>query len=107
MSYLRELQDEIATWGRKNFPDRTERTMLLTLMDELGELTRSVLKRDAGIRSEEDNDVTIYEAVGDIAFSLIEFCNFHDIDVERCMHDAWIEVRKMDWADKKIRFPIR
>lgn len=100
MSYLRKLQDEIATWGRKNFPDRTERTMLLTLMDELGELTRSVLKLDAGIRCG-DNDATIYEAVGDIAFTLIEFCNYHDIDVERCLHDVWTEVRKMDWADKK------
>lgn len=104
MSYLRELQDEIATWGRKNSRDHTERTMLLTLMDELGELTRSVLKRDAGIRSG-DNDATIYEAVGDIAFTLIEFCNYHDIDVERCLHDVWTEVRKMDWADKKIPVP--
>ncbi len=74
---LDEIQREHALWIKKNFPSRPDKSFhpLLGVVEEVGELSHAVLKRDQGIRLNENHGENIKDAVGDIVIYLLDFCN--------------------------------
>ena len=70
-----KLQKEHAVWSKKNFGEQDLEDYELGLIEEVGELAHSVLKRKQGIRNNENHDELIKDAIGDITIYLIGFCN--------------------------------
>lgn len=98
MSTLKTLQSELEPWQARNFPGRPSWQPLLGMMEELGELSHSFLKRAQGIRTTEDHDAGIKDAVADVVVYLADFCNAEGIDLEKEIIDTWAQVRQRDWA---------
>ena len=96
---LRELQEEIAEWARYNFPKEDVLDCMLGLSEEVGELSRSILKSRQGIRgTEAEHKAAAAEEVGDILIFLFEFCTKMNLDLEKCLRDKWAKVRLRDWV---------
>lgn len=93
-----DFQAEQELWVRRNFPGRTCFHPLLGLQEEVGELAHHVLKRDQGIRLEEDHDAGIRDAVADIFIYLADFCTAEELDLGECITETWAKVRQRDWV---------
>ena len=78
-----KLQKEHKEWSIKNFGEQDIEDYQLGLIEEVGELAHSVLKRKQGIRNNENHDEMIKDAIGDITIYLIGFCNCKNIDIEK------------------------
>lgn len=70
---LQNIQAEVAAWSQKNFGDQPAWRPLLGIGEELGELNHAYLKREQGIRQDEDHDAAMRDAVGDIVIFLCDF----------------------------------
>jgi len=98
MTSLGELQHELKTWQKHNFPGRDAWEPLVGVMEESGELAHAHLKRHQGIRgTPEDLDEAAKDAVGDIIVYLADYCNARGFDLQGCLNAAWFEVRQRDW----------
>ena len=95
---LDKLQEENATWVHKNFPGRPWYQPVLGLMEELGELSHSTLKREQKIRLDELHNAKIKDAIGDIVIYLLDFCNTEGVLLSDCINVAWNEVKDRDWT---------
>lgn len=82
MKTLQEIQIEQRAWALKNFGERPSWHPLMGVMEELGELAHSLLKREQGIRgTRAEHDANIRDAVGDIMIFLMDFCSCEDVIV--------------------------
>lgn len=105
---LVDFQAQQETWSRRNFPGQFEKgneyQPLLGVAEEVGELCHAHLKRDQSIRgmTEDQFLAKAGDAVGDIMIYLASYCNANELELNRCLEDAWAEVSKRDW----IKFPI-
>ncbi len=71
-------QKELYNWMMKNFGKGVSKEQLIHqqlagMIEELGELTHSLLKKEQSIRLDENHDENIEDAIGDI---MIYGCNF-------------------------------
>lgn len=100
---IRVLQKDQKEWGIKNFPENKGKPyrMLLGVGEEMGELFHSHLKREQGIRTDEDHETKIADAVGDIVIYLAAYCNEMGLDFSTCVGLAWDEVKQRDWSRHK------
>ncbi len=99
---LSSLQNAVRDWALHNFgPGQWWHRMLL-LMEELGELAHALLKKEQGIRLEEDHVAKAKDAVGDLAISLADFCNSMGWNFEELVAATWAEVKKRDWTVEKM-----
>ena len=81
---LSELQKVVDTWIRRSGGYWSELEILGRLIEELGELSHALRKRDVeGVREE----------VGDLLFTLIAFSNKLNINLEKSLLDA---IKKYD-----------
>ena len=94
---LRKLQEEQVEWVKHNFGDRPAYWPLLGIFEEAGELAHAFLKREQGIRLNENHDEAIKDAVGDIVLFLSDFCQAEGIDFQSVVENTWNEVKKRDW----------
>lgn len=94
---LDRIQNEQAAWSRHNFGDRPSWQPLLGLQEEIGELAHHYLKREQGIRLEEDHDAEIKDAAADIVIYLLDFCNAEGIQLSKELDATWEQVKKRDW----------
>ena len=94
---LHEIQKEVRIWVDKNFPDSPIHQPILGLMEELGELSHAVNKREQKVRLNEDYKADVFDAVGDIVIYLMHFCNIEGIDLMSCIEKVWGKVKKRDW----------
>lgn len=93
------LQDAHAKWAGYNFPCATPVQALLGVVEEVGELSHAVLKREQGIRGSTDShDEAIEDAVGDIVLYLAHFCTLSHIDMNDAVTKTWREVNERDWV---------
>ena len=119
---LSQLQAEVQRWALRNFPTTTSVQPLLGVGEEVGELAEPIsddprlgglivllgrmhhafLKREQGIRTNEDHNADIKDAVGDIVIYLAHFCALEGISLDDCVNRAWDEVKKRDWRHEKI-----
>lgn len=98
---LDSLQQEVGRWALRNFPDATSVQPLLGIGEEVGELDHAFLKRLQGIRTNEDHDANIKDAVADIIIFLAHFCALEGISLDDCVNRAWEEVKKRDWRHEE------
>lgn len=98
---LSQLQIKAYAWTRRNFPGGKPYQPLLGLIEELGELAHAHLKRDQGIRTNEDHQAKEIDAVGDIFIYLMDYCNRNDLDLTYCILKTWAEVSQRNWLDHK------
>jgi NTP pyrophosphatase (non-canonical NTP hydrolase) len=99
---LKQIQEEVKVWEKKNFGDRPGWQPLLGLQEEVGELAHHYLKRAQGIRISEDHNAGIADAVADIVIYLLDFCNTEGIDLEATLKATWQEVSKRDWTKNRL-----
>lgn len=100
---LRTLQDEHQEWLEHNFPNQESHDALLGIVEEVGELAHSHLKKNQGIRgTDRDHVVAIRDAIGDIVIYLASYCNTNGYVFDECVEDAWQEVLVRDWQANKV-----
>jgi NTP pyrophosphatase (non-canonical NTP hydrolase) len=95
---LARLQAEHRRWLEHNFPDQQPHDGLLGMVEEIGELAHAHLKRQQGIRTNEDHDAAVRDALGDVLIYMLSYCNTNGLDLAECVEDAWAEVAARDWA---------
>ena len=101
---LFELQVAVKSWADHNFPDAKPHMPLLGLVEEVGELSHSHLKREQGIRgSSESHFAAAVDAVGDILIFLADYCNRNEIDMGRALEITWEKVSQRDWQADPVK----
>jgi len=92
------LQREVGAWSQRNFGDQPAWCPLLGVVEEVGELSHSYLKRSQGIRgTDAEHLLAMEDAVGDIVIYLADFCNRMGFDMAELVATAWREVKERDW----------
>lgn len=83
---FKQLQKDHKTWAFNNFGEQDVNDYALGLIEEVGKLAHSVLKRKQGIRNTEDHDSLIRDAIGDITIYLVGFCTGYNKELTHsCM----------------------
>lgn len=96
---LQDIQKEVYQWSKQNFGDQPSWRPLLGIGEELGELNHAYLKRAQGIRTNEDHEEGIRDAVADIMIYLCDFCSRENIDLEEELIATWDRVKKRNWKE--------
>lgn len=96
------MQEEVREWAQRNFPNEVEHHLVMGMTEELGELAHAVLKREMCIRTNEDHDAAVRDAVGDLCVFLMEFCNLNNIVLDECVRSVWDQVRRRDWKRNAV-----
>ncbi len=97
---LKKLQEEHKKWIEYNFPNATSDMQFKGVVEEVGELSHALLKREQGIRgSKEQHERDIKDAIGDIIIFLSGLCIKENLSLEECVFDTWAEVKKRDWIE--------
>jgi len=92
------LQSEIKQWSERNFPNRDPLDAFLGVVEEVGELSHTLLKYRQGIRgSKLSYQEALIDAVGDITIYLIDFCIRYELDYNMCVQKTWERVKMRDW----------
>lgn len=110
---LEKYQSEIGEWAYDNFGrpkliSRAEHDFihtndpLLGMMEELGELCRSVLKSKQKIRIGEDHLAKEKDAIGDLMIFLLDYCNRRGFSASEILKITWEEVSKRDWVNDPV-----
>jgi len=94
---LKKLQEEQKSWVNHNFGERPSWHPLLGVVEEVGELAHAYLKREQGIRVEEDHTENAKDAVADIVIYLADFCSAEGFDLQQIVQDTWDLVKQRDW----------
>jgi NTP pyrophosphatase (non-canonical NTP hydrolase) len=98
MMTFRDLQWEQARWCARNFPNSTPMQPFMGLVEEVGELSHCLLKREQGIRGTyEEHTESLKDAVGDILIYLVDLCTKNGLDIQECIETTWNDVSKRDW----------
>jgi NTP pyrophosphatase (non-canonical NTP hydrolase) len=98
-----ELQLQQFAWVNHNFPDQLEDPLrqddsFIGMVEELGEIARSILKLRQGIRGTEEKWLRERkDGVGDLVIFLCSFCNSYGLSLQECVETTWAEVRERDW----------
>jgi len=96
-STLDRIQREQFEWSRKNFGDHPAWHPLLGLQEEIGELSHAYLKKTQNIRTDEDHDEAMKDAVADIVIYLVDFCSTIGYRLESELVSTWEKVKQRDW----------
>ena len=85
MSYA-DIEIRIIQWAeaRKIIPNSNPESQLLKAVSEIGELADATIKKDRE---------AIVDSVGDVMVCLINYCALQDIDLVKCMHMAYAEIK--------------
>jgi len=104
MKSLEQIQSEHTKWVLDNFGKHDQFEPLLGIVEEVGELAHSILKRRQGIRqgSSESHEAKIKDAIGDIAIYLMDFARCQGYELSEAIAETWQQVKKRDWR----KFPI-
>lgn len=99
MNNLQVIQSELREWHDKNFPYSTAEDMLIGIMEEVGELAHTNLKRrQLGLVEQGDKE---QDAIGDIVIFLMSYCNKRELDIASIIARTWNVVRQRDYG--KVR----
>ncbi len=99
-SNLGVFQEHVAMWRAKQpFAKAPSHTLLLGVMEEVGELSHAHLKTEQGIRgTKEEHDAKKRDAIGDILVFLAGYCEQEGFQLEQCRQEAWDQVKDRDWT---------
>lgn len=122
MNTLTLIQKEMRGWQKHNFPNRGVHIPLLGMGEEIGELAHvsednsqhivelcrtlgklyhAHIKKEQGIRKNEDHDKNKKDAIADIMIYLIDYSNDHGYILYEILADVWAQVSSRDW----VKFP--
>lgn len=101
MNFLDIIQAEHKKWTDKNFPGAPAWQSFVGMTEELGELAHAFLKNEQGIRLNEDHEMKMKDAIGDIIIYSLHFCSLHNWQLSDIIRDTWQEVRERDWQKNK------
>jgi len=84
MALIRE--NEIIQWAAEKglISPENQKSQLLKTMEELGEVSRAVLK---------DKQEEFIDGVGDVLVTLIILCECRNVKIEDCLEAAWNEIK--------------
>ena len=120
---IRQLQRDLATWQRRNFPTAKRLEPVVGIAEEVGEawevvlqlaafgqLTATVgrvchaaLKHDQGIRgTKEELQAKLQDAIGDLFIFMVNICNLFEIDLQQVVNETWAVVSKRNWQADPI-----
>ena len=95
---LSDLQAEVRPWAEHNFPDAQPHWPLLGAVEEIGELSHSMLKSLQGIRGTlEEHEAAMKDAVADCIIFFAHFANLLEFDLGDVVFETWEKVRQRDW----------
>lgn len=97
LDILTEVQREHKDWHKHNFGHVPSWMPMLGMMEELGELAHALLKQEQKIRTNEDHDENIKDAIGDLLIFTIGLANTLGLDLRSVLAETWVKVRKRDW----------
>lgn len=101
------LQEQINAWHNKNFSDSNAIRQQLNLTEEVGELSRAIIKMDQGIRgSQADWLAEAKKEVGDVLISLSNVAGALGIDIQEAWEERWATISQRDWTKDKIQHGI-
>ena len=98
-----ELQKEMYDWKIKNFGQSVNggMDMLLGVIEEIGELSHSVLKKYQGIRTD-GSDFYIKDSIGDIFIFIMQYLSENSIEYDE-MHKYYFDLdMKFESVEKYI-----
>ena len=86
MNELDELEDLITEWAKEKgiMGDSTSKDQLFKTLEELGELTRAIIKGDR---------VKTIDGYGDVLVTLIIGMRLEGLDARTCLNHAWDEIK--------------
>jgi NTP pyrophosphatase (non-canonical NTP hydrolase) len=97
---LDQLQIEVHEWAIENFGDVTSDNSFFGMVEELGELSRAILKQRQGIKGTyEEHEADKRDAIGDILIFMADFCTRQNISIQECLEEAWSKVKLRDWKN--------
>jgi NTP pyrophosphatase (non-canonical NTP hydrolase) len=99
---FKDLQEQSYAWIQHNFPNNNGDDPLFGIMEELGEVTHSHLKRKQNIRTNENHEELIKDGIGDLVIYLCDYCNQNGLDLEECINIAANTAFSRDW----IKYPV-
>ena len=78
-----KIQREVGSWAWKNFKEKASgMNPLLGIIEEIGELSKAILKKDQGIRgTPEKHDRDAVDAIGDIMIYLMNHLNVVHLEI--------------------------
>lgn len=97
-----DMQYRLSAWASDTFGDNTENPPMycvLGMIEELGELSHSLLKSKQGIRSNEDHEELMKDAVGDIVMFMMDFCSRMGWSLSEIIEEVFEEVIERDWKN--------
>ena len=97
MKSINRIQMEMIPWHNHNFPDAPLWQPVMGAVEEVGALCHAALKQAQGIRTNEDHDKNIDDAIGDIVIYLMHVCNIRGKFLEDIVENTWSKVSQRDW----------
>lgn len=100
---LSELQSERNDWVARNFPNDSLDHSFKGVVEEVGELSHHLLKREQGIRGDEEfHTVEIRDAVCDLVIFAAGIATHEGFDFGEAVQETWDRVKNRNWvADPK------
>jgi NTP pyrophosphatase (non-canonical NTP hydrolase) len=103
---MERWQRPLAEWQERELPceDKDKQILRVTVgaAEEMGEVSRCVLKRSQQIRATEHVWTSkAEEEIGDVCVYLMQLCTLLGLDFERCIERAAQKVLARRWATKE------
>lgn len=95
---LRTVQTELKPWQERNFPNRPVWMPVMGLAEESGEACHALLKREQGIRCDEDHTANLHDALADIIVYACDVANAEGVDLASVLAATWAKVKQRDWV---------
>lgn len=95
-----DIQDKLSKWSLDTFGDNTQNPpiyCILGMIEELGELSHSFLKLNQGIRTNENHEELMRDAIGDIVMFMMDFCSRMGWSLSEIIEEVFKEVIERDW----------
>lgn len=93
------IQEQLAAWQSRNFPNQKPHECILGIVEEVGELCHAHLKEEQGIRgTAEENQAKAQDAIGDALIYLAGYCNVRGWKMSDCLGTAWNEIKDRNWT---------
>lgn len=94
---LADFQIDQFKWALRNFGKQDSYRPLLGMMEELGELCHAHLKQEQAIRTNENHEEQIKDAIGDLLIYLVHYCSIRRLDLEDILTSTWAHVQNRNW----------
>lgn len=109
-SMMERWQQPLARWQEQQLPcedkDKQALRVALGACEEMGEVSRCVLKRSQEIRATEHVwRMRAEEEIGDVIVYLMQLCTLLDLDIEACIERAASKVLARQWKKKEGEQP--